>query len=333
MSVRTEVTQFDIKVHHELGSDILKYCSTKDIFNFISRSPNLYRIYHNSFLDIVLSRHISKCHYVSCDFIINLENKLSGNDALINNLKEKITSLSIPREFDNGIEKAKKIFFSVCEKLERVEIKLIGMIDGLEFSSSLKDFKAPEDISDEILEKIVKQCPKLEFIDLMFCKKITDKSIKVVANSYSSLISIDISRSQVGDEGIKAIFENCSSLTTSHMSFCNNITAEGLKALKASHSLTSISLGGPAVQDEVLKAFVEKYSSLKVIQLSIGSEITDEGLHTLIQGYPSFEYLELIGCSHITDEGIHKLLKNYPSLYLQKERRNIKFYSKSPWTK
>ena len=117
------------------------------------------------------------------------------------------------------------------------------------------------------------------------------------------------------------------------MSFCNNITAEGLKALKASHSLTSISLGGPAVQDEVLKAFVEKYSSLKVIQLSIGSEITDEGLHTLIQGYPSFEYLELIGCSHITDEGIHKLLKNYPSLYLQKERRNIKFYSKSPWTK
>jgi internalin A len=109
---------------------------------------------------------------------------------------------------------------------------------------------------------------------------------KAIAQSLTSLTSLNLSANSIGVEGAKAIAQSLTSLTSLDLSF-NSIGDEGAKAIAQSlTSLTSLDLSFNSIGDEGAKAIAQSLTSLTSLNLRNNS-IGDEGAKAILDACSS----------------------------------------------
>ncbi|TYJ25026.1 hypothetical protein E1A91_A07G020100v1 [Gossypium mustelinum] len=139
-------------------------------------------------------------------------------------------------------------------------------------------FASCVELTDVSLKFVGKNCSKLCAIDLSYLRKLTDLSMRYLANGCRSINRLKLCRNGFSDEAIAAFFEaSGSSLTELSL---NNIASVGLN--------TAISLS---------KCSRKLFS----LDLSWCRNLTDEALGLVVDSCSSLKLLKLFGCTQITD--------------------------------
>ncbi|KAG4136641.1 hypothetical protein ERO13_D07G019300v2 [Gossypium hirsutum] len=139
-------------------------------------------------------------------------------------------------------------------------------------------FASCVELTDVSLKFVGKNCSKLCAIDLSYLRKLTDLSMRYLANGCRSINRLKLCRNGFSDEAIAAFLEaSGSSLTELSL---NNIALVGLN--------TAISLSKCS-------------RKLFCLDLSWCRNLTDEALGLVVDSCSSLKLLKLFGCTQITD--------------------------------
>ncbi|CAK7338568.1 unnamed protein product [Dovyalis caffra] len=125
----------------------------------------------------------------------------------------------------------------------------------------------PRDTSQQIFNELVisrcltaasletfRDCA-LQDVLLGECPGVTDTWMDVISSQGSSLLSVDLSESDVTDAGL-SLLKDCSNLQAITLNYCNDISDHGLKHLSGLTNMTSLSLKKSyAVTAEGMRAF------------------------------------------------------------------------------
>jgi len=86
-------------------------------------------------------------------------------------------------------------------------------------------------ITDEGLNAIASWCPDLKRLQIANSKQVTDDGMIVVAFQCHKLQKLDISQSEIGDQTLCALGLSCPELKALNISWCVNVTHDGLMAV------------------------------------------------------------------------------------------------------
>jgi hypothetical protein len=98
-------------------------------------------------------------------------------------------------------------------------------------SNNLRGFRVRE-VDDGGLWRIVKSCHKLEYLNIAYCRGITEHSICGIIRSSPKLQHLDITFCEITDITIKEIANSCFNLKYLNLQGCNNISKEAIDQLK-----------------------------------------------------------------------------------------------------
>ena len=153
-----------------------------------------------------------------------------------------------------------------CKKLQQLDISVCGLITTTSIESVLKNCVELQalnlswckitdsllaqisiyatrlhtiklnnctDISDQGIENMMQNGGLLEDIDLSFCFKLTDNSIKSIATTNKTRLKVlNISWCQnITDKGVAYLGQSCTHLVRLDVSWCNKLTHLGIQAL------------------------------------------------------------------------------------------------------
>ncbi|CAG8755855.1 uncharacterized protein OCT59_011729 [Rhizophagus irregularis] len=92
----------------------------------------------------------------------------------------------------------------------------------------MKHFHA---MDDELVKIITISCPSLHCIRLSSCDGVTDDSLKLLAKTYSHLLSLDLGGDSchISDAGIKSLTQSCTELQAIDLDNCEYITDKSIE--------------------------------------------------------------------------------------------------------
>ncbi|OMO67026.1 Leucine-rich repeat, cysteine-containing subtype [Corchorus capsularis] len=155
---------------------------------------------------------------------------------------------------------------------------IIGMLEAC--GKNIKELVLTNcvELTDVSLRIVGKNCSSLCAIDLSYLRKLTDSSMRYLANGCRSINRLKLCRNSFSDEAIAAFLEaSGGSLTELSL---NNVTSVGLN--------TALSLA---------KCSRKLFS----LDLSWCRNLTDEALGLIVDSCLSLRLLKLFGCRQITD--------------------------------
>lgn len=156
----------------------------------------------------------------------------------------------------------------------------------------------------------------LSFTSLPLALQVTDVGLRAVSQSLPLLTSLNLTYCvNVTDEGMRAVAE-LSALVTLNLMQCFKITDEGLRNIRALPSLTTLSV---RLCRKVTAAGMDQISqlpSLTSLNLSHCSNVTDDGLRALTDVL-GLNFLDLRHCPKFTEEGVQWMRRVDPSLKLE----------------
>ncbi|KAM3388045.1 hypothetical protein ACQJBY_010688 [Aegilops geniculata] len=189
--------------------------------------------------------------------------------------------------------------------------------------SRYSDFSMlPRDLSQQIFNELVRcsyineellgafrDCA-LQDICLDEYPGVKDAWMEVIASQGQSLLSVDISCSDVTDSGLN-LLKDCSNMQSLACNYCDRISEHGLKTVSGLSNLTSLSLKKcAAVTAEGAKAFA-KLVNLVNLDLERCPKIHGGLVH--LKGLRKLETLNMRYCNGITDSDM-KYLSDFTSL-------------------
>ncbi|KAL1917721.1 uncharacterized protein VTP21DRAFT_3555 [Calcarisporiella thermophila] len=152
------------------------------------------------------------------------------------------------------------------------------------------DVSGLNNINNYTLFTIAASCPRLERLNLAWCRGISSR-------------------------GVEAVLRGCSRLRWLRLDGCITITDEMmLENFCAPPELRFISLASTHVQDRGIEALAKQCPKLVHLNLS-GCRITDHALRQLALHCPNLERLELAECRALTDEGFTFLALRCPNIH------------------
>ncbi|ONM16112.1 Leucine-rich repeat family protein [Zea mays] len=174
----------------------------------------------------------------------------------------------------------------------------------------------PRDLSQQIFNELVecgclteaslgafRDCD-LQDICLGDYPGVTDAWMEVVASQGQSLLSVDLSCSDVTDSGFN-LLKDCSSMQSLACDYCDQISEHGLKTLSGFSNLTSLSIKKcAAVTAEGAKAFANLVNLVN-LDLERCPKINGGLIH--LKGLKKLEKLNLRYCNGITDSDMKYL--------------------------
>ncbi|KAM4618283.1 F-box and leucine-rich repeat protein 13 [Polymixia lowei] len=200
--------------------------------------------------------------------------------------------------------------------------------------AKLKTFSTEgnDHISDVSWKALCRSSPGLRRLHAAECPRMTDASLKSVAN-LKNLQYLDISHcNRVGDAGMQYLTEGCSAvklrgLNVSHcsrisdssvlriaqrlsglyhlnLSYCESLTDSGLECLSGS-SISSLDISGCNIQDQGLGAL--EGTCLKKVVLAECVYITDTGLEKFCKQARELEHLDVSSCVELSDQAVKTL--------------------------
>eukprot|EP01097_Dermamoeba_algensis_P003792 TRINITY_DN2581_c0_g1_i2.p1 TRINITY_DN2581_c0_g1~~TRINITY_DN2581_c0_g1_i2.p1 ORF type:complete len:771 (-),score=137.77 TRINITY_DN2581_c0_g1_i2:354-2666(-) len=195
---------------------------------------------------------------------------------------------------------------SGCPALENLDLSYTSISDeglqyvgeGLEFLKHLY-LNECKRVSDVGIHHIVQGCPDLTTLELRYCPKITNETMKSIAYS-PRLAFLDVSWCRsVTDEGIIALSLGPASLSISRLEVeaCSELTIESLKALKNFGMLQHLNLTKCwHIDDDALSFFSTKEGKL-VAEFFISLKISESGQGNSARYEGTRECLHKLGVS------------------------------------
>ncbi|XP_061187510.1 F-box and leucine-rich repeat protein 13-like isoform X3 [Saccostrea echinata] len=190
-------------------------------------------------------------------------------------------------------------------------------------------------ISDLSLKAIGKNCTDLEHLYLADCQRLTDASLKAIANCSKLVVCNIADVVQITNTGVQNLAEgtcaaslrelnltNCirvgdmamfnirkfKNLVYLSVCFCEHISEKsGIELLGQLHALVSLDISGCNCSDEGLSSLGKYNNHLRDVTLSECADITDLGLQKFTQQCKDIERLDLSHCKLLTDGAIKNL--------------------------
>lgn len=158
-------------------------------------------------------------------------------------------------------------------------------------------------VKDEGVICLVSYLSKLIALDLGFCDKVSNESLRVIG-SVSCLESLNLEGCWlVSDEGLKALAEGSLRMTLKKLVLaeCDRITDNGVLSLMQLCCLEELDLGecGPNVTDISGEAIASR-ERLKRLNLSWLVNVSDVTVVALAEGCKNLIALNLTGCEFVT---------------------------------
>ncbi|KAE8817957.1 F-box/LRR-repeat protein 2-like [Hordeum vulgare] len=185
----------------------------------------------------------------------------------------------------------------------------------------------PSDISQQIFDELVgsnrlteesletfRDCA-LHDICLGEYPGVTDAWMEVVASQRQSLLSVDISCSEVTDGGLNFL-SDCSSMQSLSCNYCDRVSEHGIGVLSGFSNLTSLSFKrSDGVTAEGMSVFADL---VNLVNLDLECCLKIHGGLVHMKGLRKLESLNMRYCNYITDSDIKYLsdLTNLKELQL-----------------
>ena len=80
-------------------------------------------------------------------------------------------------------------------------------------------------ISGNPLVTMVRKCPMLSSVTIVFCVRVTDDWFTILAEKWTRLESLDVQNSYISDASVLAIYHHCKNLRRLHFEFTSRISA------------------------------------------------------------------------------------------------------------
>lgn len=156
------------------------------------------------------------------------------------------------------------------------------------------------------LKIIGEHCPKLEELNVSWCKKIDAKGLKMVVQSCRNLRELRAGETRGWDDtGLALEIFHSNALERLVLSHCETLTDD---------VLSSIMIGEDPEVDILTDRPIVPPRRLKYLDLTRCRGITDKGLKTLAHNVPDLEGLQLSKCSGLTDDSLTTLLPTLSKL-------------------
>jgi len=180
-------------------------------------------------------------------------------------------------------------------------------------------------ITDASLRALA-SCPGLVSLNIPFCEAdfgvvaITDHGLMPLARGCPRLTNLDLTCSNVTDQGLRVLAECCGDLELVNLTSCRDIVGHGVgELLTHCERLTELRLRScDGISDQGVRSFAGKGERVTSIEIggSWSSPLSDEALRDLARGCPELISLRLQCIDGITDEGIRRLVNEAASLHL-----------------
>ncbi|XP_054824813.1 F-box protein At3g58530 isoform X6 [Prosopis cineraria] len=146
---------------------------------------------------------------------------------------------------------------------------------------------------------------------LLKTKNISDQSLEFVAENYSELESLNLTRCiKLTDSGLKQLLEKCLSLQSLNLYALSSFTDEVYKEISLLVHLKLLDLcGAQNLSDEGLSS-ISKCKNLITLNLTWCVRVTDEGVISIARSCTSIESLSLFGITGVTDKSLEALSKS-----------------------
>ncbi|WVZ09675.1 hypothetical protein V8G54_014205 [Vigna mungo] len=164
----------------------------------------------------------------------------------------------------------------------------------------------PRDISQQIFNELVdshclteasleafRDCA-LQDIDLGEYSGVDDNWMDVISSQGLSLLSVDVSGSQVTDNGLR-LLKDCSNLQALTLNYCDQFSEYGLKHISGLSNLDSLSIRkSSSVKPDGMRAFSNLFN-LEKLDLERCSEIHGGFVHLKVKVMMDFHHYWLMG--------------------------------------
>lgn len=169
-------------------------------------------------------------------------------------------------------------------------------------------------LTSQMLRVLSEHCVNVESLYLKDCRKISTPSLACFLQRATSLSLLDLSGLEcVKNSTLKIIGQSLPFLEKLNLSWCKNITGEGIQHLVCHggkcHSIEVLKLNGAGLMDETTMDILASYSP-KLRQLSLASciTLTDPAFARLLQSpVKQWTHLNLSNCSRLSDRSLKQL--------------------------
>lgn len=222
---------------------------------------------------------------------IQFEESWATNGELISNMCRNLTTFSINQ--CNIDRQSVQYFLSRNQKLAHVSLPALM------------------DITNSTMELLAQSCPRLETLDLSWCRNINGKGLRHVVAACPRLKELDVTEvKRLSDRSLMLELFKSNSLETLIMSR-SSLTDAALKILCHGEN--------PEI-DVLTNIPIVPHRKLKHLNITHCRNITDEGLRKLAHCTPDLESLRVSHSDHVTDESLIEIVQTTPKLsYLELE--------------
>ena len=165
-------------------------------------------------------------------------------------------------------------------------------------------------LTDESLKYIAQGLPTLESINLSFCVSITDSGLKHLARM-PQLEELNLrSCDNISDIGMAYLTEGGCTVTSLDVSFCDKIGDQALSHLSQGlFHLKSLSLNHCQITDDGLTRIAKSLHDLETLNIGQCSKVTDKGLQSLTEYLHNLIAIDLYGCTQLSAQGLDAIMK------------------------
>ncbi|XP_008775501.1 F-box protein At3g58530 isoform X2 [Phoenix dactylifera] len=163
-------------------------------------------------------------------------------------------------------------------------------------------------ITDLSIKHIAENCRHIIDLNLSGCKNISDKSMHLIAESYQELEELNITRCiKLTDGGLQQILLKCSSLQSLNLYALSSFTDKAYERIALLAHLRFLDLcGAQNLSDQGLSC-IARCKDLVSLNLTWCVRVTDTGVMAIAQGCRSLEFLSLFGIVGVTDTSLQVL--------------------------
>ncbi|EKX44552.1 hypothetical protein GUITHDRAFT_72182 [Guillardia theta CCMP2712] len=173
-------------------------------------------------LALLSSLDVSGCENISDEGVSNIRRvrnlsslDLSGNMTLTDRSLVVLASecpqlISLKcMMLPNISSKTVQTIATYCSSLEDVDLSYVSLLDDIG------------------LRMLVRRCGGLKVLNLAWCESLTPRGLKYISEFSMSLETLNVSHTNIGDNELEAIADNCGKLMTCHAVRCQHISLAG----------------------------------------------------------------------------------------------------------
>jgi hypothetical protein len=121
-------------------------------------------------------------------------------------------------------------------------------------------------IGDEEIKLILQACPGLNTLSLDECRHITDAGFILIPRYAARIVSLNLSRCGISDEGLIEMISHMINLTQLNLTRCDHLTERGIQeAVRLASSLREVNLTKCNIPPKMVSEIRSKRPSLKII--------------------------------------------------------------------